>query len=102
MSTFSTDIGGEEEDGAGWNGLAPTKAELRAEREQAALERDAARYRWIRANYDVSASRLGYNDLLAIRPPEKGLPSTTETMDLFIDAMRKKVGANAQGERRTE
>lgn len=48
MSTFSGGYGPEEEDGAGWDALAPTKAELRAEARQAALEKDAARYRWLR------------------------------------------------------
>lgn len=32
MSTFSSNIGPEEEDGAGWEGLAPTKAEREEER----------------------------------------------------------------------
>lgn len=45
MSTFSSDIGPEEEDGAGWGGLAPTKAERQEEARQAELERDAARGR---------------------------------------------------------
>jgi len=50
MSTFSGDIGPEEEDGAGWGGLVASKAEQRAEARQAALEKDAQRYRWLRQN----------------------------------------------------
>ena len=39
---------GETEDGLGWGGLVASKAELREERRQAALEKDAARYRKLR------------------------------------------------------
>lgn len=53
MSTFSGGYGPEEEDGAGWGGLVASKAEQRAEARQAALEKDAARYRWLRQRYDV-------------------------------------------------
>ena len=42
MSAFSGGYGPEEEDGAGWEALAPSKAELQAEARQAALERAAA------------------------------------------------------------
>lgn len=35
MSTFSSDIGPEEEDGAGWDGLVPTAKECRAEKREA-------------------------------------------------------------------
>lgn len=35
MSTFSSDIGPEEEDGAGWGGLVPTAEERRAEKREA-------------------------------------------------------------------
>jgi len=41
---------GETEDGLGWGGLVASKAELREERRQAALEKDAARYRWLCGN----------------------------------------------------
>ena len=37
MSTFSGNIGPEEEDGAGWGGLVPTKAEREQERAWAEL-----------------------------------------------------------------
>lgn len=48
MSTFSGGYGPEEEeDGAGWGGLVASKAEQRAEARQAALEKDAARFRWL-------------------------------------------------------
>jgi hypothetical protein len=47
MSTFSGDLGREEEDGAGWGGIAPTKAELRREAAHEALERDAKRWRFL-------------------------------------------------------
>jgi hypothetical protein len=47
VSTFSSDIGPEEEDGAGWSGLAPTRAELRAEARQFAEQRDAKRWRFL-------------------------------------------------------
>lgn len=47
MSTFSSNIGPEEEDGAGWGGLVASKAEQRAEARQAAIERDAVRFRWL-------------------------------------------------------
>lgn len=39
---------GEVEDGTGWDGLVASKSEQRAEARQAALEKDAARYRWLR------------------------------------------------------
>jgi len=39
---------GEVEDGMGWGGLVASRAEQRAEARLAALERDAARYRWMR------------------------------------------------------
>lgn len=43
MSTFSSNIGPEEEDGAGWEGLAPTKAE-REEEKRWERERKAKNY----------------------------------------------------------
>lgn len=39
---------GETEDGLGWGGLVASKAELREERRQAQLEKDAARWRYWR------------------------------------------------------
>ena len=39
---------GEVEDGLGWGGLVASKSERREEARLAALERDAARYRWLR------------------------------------------------------
>lgn len=39
---------GEVEDGLGWGGLVASKSEQREEARLAALERDAARYRWLR------------------------------------------------------
>ena len=41
---------GEVEDGMGWGGLVASKSEKREEARLAALERDAARYRWLRKN----------------------------------------------------
>lgn len=38
---------GEVEDGLGWGGLVASKSERREEARLAALERDAARYRWL-------------------------------------------------------
>lgn len=43
MSTFSSNIGPEEEDGAGWGGLLPTKAEREEER-RFERERQAKNY----------------------------------------------------------
>ena len=40
---------GEVEDGTGWGGLVASKAEQRAEAQQAALEKDASRYRWLKS-----------------------------------------------------
>ena len=39
---------GEVEDGLGWGGLVASKSEQREEARLTALERDAARYRWMR------------------------------------------------------
>ena len=39
---------GEVEDGSGWGGLVSSKSEQREEARLAALERDAARCRWLR------------------------------------------------------
>lgn len=39
---------GEVEDGLGWGGLVASKSEQREEARMAALERDAARFRWLR------------------------------------------------------
>ena len=39
---------GEVEDGLGWGGLVASKSEQREEARLAALERDAARFRWLR------------------------------------------------------
>ena len=50
MSTFSSNIGPEEEDGAGWSGLVASKTELREEASRRKLEQDAERYRWLRKN----------------------------------------------------
>lgn len=55
---------GEVEDGLGWGGLVASKSEQREEARLAALERDAARYRWLRANGKPAAEGL------AMRPPE--------------------------------
>jgi hypothetical protein len=40
---------GEVEDGAGGGGLVASKSEQREEARQAALEKDAARYRWLKS-----------------------------------------------------
>ena len=63
MSTFSGGYGPEEEDGAGWGGLVASKAEQRAEARQAALEKDAQRYRKLRAGkYSIQVARSILND----------------------------------------
>jgi hypothetical protein len=69
---------GEAEDGLGWGGLVASKAELREERRQAALERDAARYRFLRAVYHIPISTE------AARNPE--------VYDAAIDAAMAKAG----------
>ena len=62
MSTFSSDIGPEEEDGAGWGGLLPSKEEREEERRMRRIamqikvltaERDRAR-----ASYDSAVKLL--------------------------------------------
>lgn len=58
MSTFSGDIGHEEEDGAGWGGLAPTKAELREEARQEAQAKDAARWRFLAQHWNSTMAGL--------------------------------------------
>lgn len=55
---------GEVEDGDGWGGLVASKSEQRDEARLAALERDAARYRWLRENGKPAAEGL------VIRKPE--------------------------------
>lgn len=65
MSTFSSNIGPEEEDGAGWGGLVASKAERREEEKQAALERDARRYRFLRAVYNIPISTEAARDPVA-------------------------------------
>ena len=40
MSTFSSNIGREEEDGAGWGGLVPTKAEREEDKRRAQVAKD--------------------------------------------------------------
>lgn len=70
MSTFSGDIGREEEDGAGWGGLVPTKAERKAEERQAALEREAARGRAL-----VAAVNKALAEALAGAEDCRGKPS---------------------------
>lgn len=54
MSTFSSDIGPEEEDGGGWGGLVPTKAEREQEkREQRTAARLAAAEQMAQALRDL-------------------------------------------------
>ena len=54
---------GETEDGIGWGGLVPSKAERLAEERRAALEKDARRYRKLRAgNYSIAVARSILND----------------------------------------
>ncbi len=69
---------GETEDGLGWGGLVASKAELREERRHAALEKDAARYRWL---------RHGDNDERCIRLTSEGQPYMLrgELLDRCID-----------------
>ena len=54
---------GETEDGLGWGGLVASKAELREEVRVAALEKDAKRYRKLRAgHYSIALARSILND----------------------------------------
>lgn len=66
MSTFSSNIGPEEEDGAGWGGLVPTKAE----RAQEALEFEARRGRAL-----VAAVNKALGEALAGAEECRGKPS---------------------------
>lgn len=66
MSTFSGNIGPEEEDGAGWGGLVPTKAE----RAQEALEFEARRGRAL-----VAAVNKALGEALAGAESCRGKPS---------------------------
>ena len=74
---------GETEDGLGWGGLVASKAELREERRQAALEKDAQRYRKWRAAYANPDNRPH-----AIDPMLAALADawTPEQVDAAIDA----------------
>lgn len=45
---------GEVEDGTGWGGLVSSKSEQRAEARQAAIEKDAARYRWLKSRQGLT------------------------------------------------
>ena len=45
---------GEVEDGTGWGGLVASKAELREEARQEELEKDAARYRWLKSRQGLT------------------------------------------------
>lgn len=49
---------GEVEDGTGWGGLVASKSEQRAEARQAALEKDAQRYRKLRSASMDERNRL--------------------------------------------
>lgn len=66
VSTFSSNIGPEEEDGAGWGGLVPTKAE----RAQEALELEARRGRAL-----VAAVNKALAEALAGAEECRGKPS---------------------------
>lgn len=93
MSTFSNDIA-EEEDGAGWGGLVPTKAEQRAEARREALERDAARYRWLR----TEATRLGFNVQVSVTfniGHDWIQHYDFDAFDVAVDAAMKTKSANA-------
>ncbi len=50
---------GEVEDGSGWGGLVASKSEQREEARLAALERDAARYRWLREHWHNLCTATG-------------------------------------------
>jgi hypothetical protein len=70
---------GEVEDGTGWGGLVASKAEQRAEAQQAALERDARCYRKLRAGkYSHAVARSILNDTPhGIDAAVDALPATT-------------------------
>jgi len=77
---------GEVEDGSGWGGLVASKSEQREEARLAALERDAARYRWLR-------DRMAVGDMPE-EHPTWSTPSEHEsaTFDSEVDARMN--GAN--------
>ncbi len=75
---------GETEDGVGWGGLVPTKAEREQEVREAKLLADARRYRWLRQRYGAlcraePAQALG----LDLR---KVYVNTAEKFDAVVDA----------------
>ena len=83
---------GEVEDGLGWGGLVASKSEQREEARLAALERDAARYRWLREH--VTDTHANYRD---VNGHLQGFDFDCEgdvELDAAIDAAMK--GANNQ------
>lgn len=82
---------GEVEDGMGWGGLVASRAEQRAEARLAALERDAARYRWLREHFrfaNDSMRELWFDP--ALEPNDSSVP-----VDLDAEIDRAMSGANA-------
>jgi len=80
---------GEVEDGSGWGGLVASKSELREEARLAALERDAARYRWLVNSGKYAPAMYGGGWGLRIGAGSK---STKAELDEAIDAAMQ--GAN--------
>ena len=71
---------GETEDGLGWGGLVASKAEMREERRQAALEKDAERYRKLRAKAHSLTP-------LVLDPCCAMLTYTPDGLDAALDAL---------------
>lgn len=74
---------GEVEDGLGWGGLVASKSEQREEARLAALERDAARYRWLREHFrfaNDSMRELWFDPVL--EPNDSAVP---DDLDQEID-----------------
>ena len=90
---------GEVEDGLGWGGLVASKSEQREEARLAALERDAARYRWLRDHWHnlCTATCVDTRGDYCVQEIFVGVgehaPFAEGTLDSAIDAAMN--GANA-------
>lgn len=102
MSTFSSNIGPEEEDGGGWQGLVPTKAE-REEEKRWERERQAKNYATTLA---INIHAKHYPEVTQWKPlPDtlglltqidnmtSGLTRQTDTERLMVDALTLAVQA---------
>ena len=93
---------GEVEDGLGWGGLVASKSEQREEARLAALERDAARYRWLREHWHNLCTATGidthgnYCVTEIFVGPGEHAPFADGTLEAAIDAVMREQGANAR------